>query len=184
MLIALSRKSHGCGTPDTVPAFHRPGTSIHQLNSPLEKLTGGHFIFFHINHPLTPMMPRLPPSEAAHVEPGLLGMNMTMLFPSLPWETATLLQLGVQPGLNLPSPSSPHIGPAKALLTLGLYNWARHHKHNLPSRAARIIKPGQMCLLEQKLVLQNSVQDLMEKEVMFLYKHLPESQFYLFTAIP
>lgn len=129
-------------------------------------------------------MPRLPPSEAAHVEPGLLGMNMTMLFPSLPWETATLLQLGVQPGLNLPNPSSPHIRPAKGLLTHGLYNWARRHKHNVPSRATRIIKPGQMCLLEQKLVLQNSVQDLMEKEVMFLYKHLPESQFYLFTAIP
>lgn len=72
LLIALSRKSHSCGTraPDTVPAFHVPVTSTGQLISPLEKLRAGHLIWSHITHALAPVIHRLPPSEAAHGEPG------------------------------------------------------------------------------------------------------------------
>ena len=148
MLIALSRKSHRCGTraPDTVPAFQRPVTSTGQLISPLEKLTGGHFILSCITHPLAPVMHRLPPSEAAHVEPGLLDMNVTMLFPRLPWETAKPLQFGMQPGSASTWPLQ--LGRAsQAQLTLIQLSW----------EASRVTKPDQLCLLGWKLVGQNSV---------------------------
>lgn len=108
-----------------------PVISTGQLISPLEKLEGGQFILSQITYHLAPVMHG---ARGSSHEP---GMNKMMLFPRLPWETAMPLQLGVQSGLNLPNPSSPHMGPARIC------------QHTVPTAGqsiARTTHPDPACL--------------------------------------
>ena len=78
----------------------------------------------------------------------------------LPWETAALLQFGVQPGPNLPNASSPHMGPDRFfrhIISPVGQNIARTiHPDTAYWEAARVTKADRMWLLGWKLE-QNSL---------------------------
>lgn len=101
------------------------------------------------------------PSEASHVVPCLLGVNMTVLFLRVPWETEMLFQLGETPGPSLPNPSSPHTEPAIAcwhvVPTTGQSTTSTTQPYPACLGSSRFIKPGQMCMLGWKPVVQNLV---------------------------
>lgn len=145
LLTALSRKSHRCGTrtSGTIPAFCMPVSFTGQDIVPQRKWKWG--IWSHPKYLSLGTWDTQDPSEASHEEPCLLGVNMTVLFLRVPWETNMPFQLGETPG-----PSSPHTEPDLGcwhmIPTTGQSSTSTTHPYPACLGGSRFIKPGEMCI--------------------------------------